>query len=228
MQSNKSYIKEIFTSIQGEGIFVGYKQLFIRFTKCNLTCEYCDTDYSQDNLTKEYTPQELLEEIKKHDTENIHSISLTGGEPLLDSDFLKEFLPLTKNKIYLETNGTLINELTKVINFIDYVSMDIKLDSSSKNADLFDVHDEFTKICLKNNKNIFYKVVFDENITDEEIEKTIELAQKHNVTIILQPLMLGNKMKPTSQTILKVTDKFIEKYQDTRLIPQVHKFLNVE
>ena len=38
-------IKEVFTSIQGEGPFVGYKQLFVRFCGCNLSCKYCDTDY---------------------------------------------------------------------------------------------------------------------------------------------------------------------------------------
>lgn len=228
MQNNKTYVKEIFTSIQGEGILVGYKQLFIRFTKCNLSCEYCDTDFSETDTTKSYTPQELYLETLKHNVENIHSISLTGGEPLLDVDFLKEFLPLTDKNIYLETNGTLVNELKKIIEHIDYVSMDIKLDSASKNGNLFEIHDDFTKICKNHNKNIFYKIVFDENITDEEIQKTVDLAKKHNVPVILQPLMIGNNIKPSSKTILAITDKFIEKYADTRLIPQVHKFLNVE
>ena len=43
--SDKVRVKELFTSIQGEGPFIGYKQLFIRFCGCNLTCSYCDTDY---------------------------------------------------------------------------------------------------------------------------------------------------------------------------------------
>ena len=47
-------VKEIFTSIQGEGPYVGYKQLFIRLCGCNLNCSYCDTDFGV-NDSKEYS-----------------------------------------------------------------------------------------------------------------------------------------------------------------------------
>ena len=43
---NKIKVKEIFASIQGEGPYVGYKQLFVRFCNCNLKCNYCDTEFS--------------------------------------------------------------------------------------------------------------------------------------------------------------------------------------
>ena len=46
--NNKAKIKEIFSSIQGEGLLVGVEQIFIRFCKCNLACKYCDTDFSSD------------------------------------------------------------------------------------------------------------------------------------------------------------------------------------
>ena len=61
---NKASIKEIFTSIQGEGLYVGYKQLFVRFCGCNLSCDYCDTDYSKTNSQK-YTADELARIVKK-------------------------------------------------------------------------------------------------------------------------------------------------------------------
>ena len=54
-------IREIFTSIQGEGPFVGYKQLFVRFSKCNLNCKYCDTDFSPEFEPDE---EELYSELK--------------------------------------------------------------------------------------------------------------------------------------------------------------------
>ena len=58
-------IKEFFTSIQGEGPFVGYKQLFVRFCGCNLSCKYCDTDYrTVDSI--EYTTEELANIVKLH------------------------------------------------------------------------------------------------------------------------------------------------------------------
>ena len=88
---NKVLIKEIFESIQGEGPYIGVNQLFIRFSSCNLHCEYCDTDFKTD--LKEYNIEDLLCEINKY--ENIHSVSLTGGEPLIESDFLYELLKKT-------------------------------------------------------------------------------------------------------------------------------------
>ena len=50
-------INEIFSSIQGEGPVVGYKQLFIRFCGCNLNCNYCDTEFQKGEL---YTPENLF------------------------------------------------------------------------------------------------------------------------------------------------------------------------
>ena len=86
----KTRINEIFASIQGEGPVVGYKQLFIRFCGCNLNCEYCDTEFSNG---EDFTPQELAQKItSEYDLKSFHSISLTGGEPLLSVEFLKEFL----------------------------------------------------------------------------------------------------------------------------------------
>ena len=39
-------VSEIFTSIEGEGLFVGKKTLFIRFSGCHLKCRWCDTKYA--------------------------------------------------------------------------------------------------------------------------------------------------------------------------------------
>lgn len=230
MQStiNSTSVKEFFKSIQGEGPYMGVEQVFIRFCKCNLNCAYCDTDFYKDENCKNYTPSELFDEIKKLNINNIHSISLTGGEPLMDSDFLLDFLPLTGKKIYLETNGTLPDKLKEVIDIIDIVSMDVKLDSASKTKDLFDKHKDFIEVCVQNKKEIFLKLVVDENITDDEIEKSIELAKPHNLTIILQPLMIETGMKSDISKTLNIFEKFATKYSNVRLIPQVHKFLNVE
>ena len=83
--TNKTKLKEVFTSIQGEGIYTGEKHLFIRFCKCNLNCKYCDTDFSSDNA-KEYTSYELYNQIKDI---NCGAISFTGGEPLTEADFFE-------------------------------------------------------------------------------------------------------------------------------------------
>ena len=149
-------IKEIFKSIQGEGPYVGYKQLFVRFCKCNLNCKYCDTDFDI-NDAKEFSPEELAKII--NDSNDCHSVSFTGGEPLLDVDFLKELLPKVNLPVYLETNGTLSKELSEIIDFVTYISSDIKLSSCTGLKPLWREHESFFEIGKK--KVLFAKAVFD-------------------------------------------------------------------
>jgi organic radical activating enzyme len=133
-------IKEVFTSIQGEGPFVGYKQLFVRFCGCNLDCCYCDTNFSPTN-SEEYTLDKLKTIVIEH--ADCHSISLTGGEPLLNTGFLKEFLPTCPLPVYLETNATLAGEVKEIIDYIDYISADIKLPSCTGGNGLWKEHESF-------------------------------------------------------------------------------------
>ena len=219
-------IKEIFESIQGEGPLVGIKQLFIRFCRCNLNCDYCDTNFEPKDAVS-YTAENLAKKIKnEYDLSKIHSISLTGGEPLLHAQFIDEFVHfLSDIKIYLETNATLTNELQKIKDKIDIISADIKLPSST-GKDTLDLHDKFLENC--NGIYTFAKIVFDESITDEEIKICANLGKKHNIDLILQPKMDGDKMSVNNEICQKVFDNFLELYPNTRLIPQVHKFLNLK
>ena len=217
---NEAYIKEIFTSIQGEGLYVGEKQIFVRFCKCNLACRYCDTDFSLKNA-KKYLDSELFDFIY---SKNADVVSFTGGEPLMEVNFLYNFLKKYKEKlnkkIYLETNGTIYKQLAKIIDFVDVVSMDIKLKSATGEENKFYDNEKFLDIA--NQKEIFIKVVFDNNITVDEINSCIGLAKKHCNYIVLQPKM------PISSALEfeKIYDKFYKKYKNIRLIPQTHKFLN--
>lgn len=216
-------IKEIFASIQGEGPYIGYKQLFIRFCGCNLNCNYCDTEFGI-NDSKKYSAEELVNIIKEN--LDCHSVSLTGGEPLLNIKFLKEFLPKSKLPIYLETNGTLYKELAEVIDYVDYVSADIKLPSSTGLNPLWKEHDKFFDIASK--KNIFAKAVFSKNITDDELRKTCELCKKYDIELILQPKMNGIIPDVKSDFMQKTLNSCLEQYKKVRLIPQVHKFIDVQ
>lgn len=220
--TNKASIKEIFTSIQGEGNFVGYRQLFIRFAGCNLNCAYCDTDFSLNNCTK-YTPEELIEITKK--ATDCHSISLTGGEPLLNAGFLKEFLPQSPLPVYLETNATLAGELSEIIDYVDYIAADIKLPSCTNGNELWSTHDRFFEIAKS--KKVFAKIVFDENITDEEITNCCSLGAKYRMELILQPKMNNDISAIDSEFIDKTLTKFLNKYKKVRVIPQTHKFLSL-
>ena len=246
---NRAKIKEIFSSIQGEGLYIGCKQIFIRFCACNLNCYYCDTDFYPANINDkntffEYKPEELVEYLEKnYDIKSTHSISLTGGEPLIWVDFLKDFMPRLKKKysinFYLETNATIAENAKIILPYTDIVAGDVKLPSCSGIDNSFDLHDKFFKVvseCKSANNvkfdtksnNFFAKVVFDANITDYEIKRTVELAKKYDFEIILQPRMINDKPAITSDKMMVIFEEFVTRYNKTRLIPQVHKFINVE
>lgn len=220
-------IREIFKSIQGEGPYVGTLQVFVRFCTCNLKCSYCDTDF-EDSKSKDYTPQRLLEEIDLLSPDYPAIISLTGGEPLMSIDFLEEFLPLARRRrhmIYLETNATLPDRLLKILSYVDIVSADIKLESSTGMKLNKESIERF--MALASDKDLFAKIVFDKHITDEEIEFSIELAKKYGFEIILQPMMIEDKISVPVEFCEEIFRKYYSKYPKMRLIPQVHKFLNV-
>lgn len=220
-QQYKTFIREIFSSIQGEGTHIGEKHVFVRFCKCNLKCDFCDTDFEIKNA-KSYSTEELYNVLKLHDA---NVISFTGGEPLLDIDFLEEFLKNYKDKlnkkIYLETNGTLYDELNRIIDYVDIVAMDIKVKSATNQDNRFIDNEKFLKIASK--KENFVKVVFDNDIKDDEIENICNISKKYNSTIILQPKMPLDK----DIELENIFNKFYKKYSSIRLIPQVHKFLNL-
>ncbi|NQU19323.1 7-carboxy-7-deazaguanine synthase QueE, partial [bacterium] len=116
----KAKINDVFVSIQGEGKYLDQQQCFVRFYGCNLNCDYCDTKLYD---FKEYTCAELVDKLKEIiGQKNIKTISITGGDPLLQRDFLLEFLPKLKAEgfnNYLETNGVLYDELFDIIDYVD-------------------------------------------------------------------------------------------------------------
>ena len=97
-------INEIFYSIQGEGCRTGVPSVFVRFSGCNLKCEFCDTLHDEGTMM---TDEEIISEINRYPASQI---VLTGGEPSLfiDEDFIKMLKEKTGKEIAIETNGTRI------------------------------------------------------------------------------------------------------------------------
>lgn len=91
----KARVQEVFLSIQGEGIYAGRREVFVRFLGCNMKCIFCDVERERE--APYYIPLSLLQRIKE-EGKGTKWLSLTGGEPLLRKDFLEEFLPLIKKE----------------------------------------------------------------------------------------------------------------------------------
>lgn len=230
----KADVVDIFSSIQGEGIFIGAKQIFIRFKQCNLDCRFCDE--SRDIAPKNYSPLELLSEVKFLELSKgpHHSVSLTGGEPLLYADFLEQFLKLLKKeglKSYLETNGTLPDNLSKIIDLVDIVAMDFKLPSSTGEKSFWNEHKKFLKISGKS--KVFIKAVVTQKTTAQDVKKAISIikAARQDTPFILQP---ATPVKPGDKDVDKNRLlKFLEMgskshLENIRIIPQIHKVLNIK
>ncbi|MFA5059215.1 MAG: 7-carboxy-7-deazaguanine synthase QueE [Candidatus Omnitrophota bacterium] len=224
-------ISEIFQSIQGEGKYLGSRQVFVRFYGCHIHCEWCDTPAAigdSGGKFREYNLKELFEEVLKF-SKDTHSISLTGGEPLVQKDFLKEFLPLLKKekyKTYLETSGILYEELKEVIDFIDIVAMDLKLPSSTKLKPFWKEHEEFLKVSLK--KDVFIKAVISADTSQEDIAQAVKLISNldRDVLFILQPNFFDLKTDVVKKC-LAFQEYCLNYLSNTRVIPQMHKFLKL-
>lgn len=112
----KCPILEMFVSIQGEGKYTGIPSIFIRFGGCNLRCVFgnsrCDTPYSSFELEepkwKEFDEFVKDFEILIEQNPNVKHVVITGGEPMLYAEQVKQIISKYDKFIYtVETNGTL-------------------------------------------------------------------------------------------------------------------------
>ena len=196
-------ISEIFWSLQGEGLYVGVPQVFIRFCGCNLSCAFCDTDTSSyGTFTRSSLMSRILEYKKPY-----HSLSLTGGEPLLQAGFIKDFLSeyrkYYKKVIYLDTNGTLAGGLAGVIDYVDIIAMDFKLPSSTGEGPFWDEHRKFLNTAGK--KDIFIKAVIASSTTAEDISRMQDIVKEadRRIPIVLQPVSSRRKGQRPPLTMLE-------------------------
>ena len=94
-------INEIFYSLQGEGYHTGTPAIFVRFSGCNLKCDFCDTQHEEGKMM---TDDEIIAEVKKYPAV---TVVLTGGEPSLwIDDALVDRLHEAGKYVCIETNGT--------------------------------------------------------------------------------------------------------------------------
>ncbi len=224
-------ILEVFRSVQGEGPYAGVTQVFVRFFECNMHCTWCDTPASIGDTSRNYKEvslADLLGQVTRL-ARGCHSFSITGGEPLLQASFLKQFLPALKQlgpKIYLETNGICPQELKTVIDLVDIVSMDLKLPSSTKQQAYWNEHQEFLKVAKA--KEVFVKVVVTVNTTLEDFKKAVDLVASvdRNIIFVIQPNTYD--LKDGSMNLaIEWQNIAAEQLRDVRVLPQVHKFLKI-
>ena len=231
----KAPIIEVFSSIQGEGLFIGKRQIFIRFAGCNLDCKYCDTNNSKNSSSGILTSlDELHDKINDLMTPDFHAISFTGGEPLLQADYIKKFHEIKDYPMLLETNGTLPKQVKKIANYVDYASVDIKLPEHFEDDNAEDIisHEiESTNILISRGAKVYCKAVVLPNTEmdtivniSERIHSEIEDSSK--ISLIIQPSSPISEWGKNTQKLFKMSE-IVGVNLDVRVIPQIHTILDI-
>lgn len=242
-------VAEIFSSIQGEGYLAGRRQIFLRLTRCNLECRYCDTSFAGGEacLVEDAPGSGSFEPLPRDMsldrvavllgswTEALpgahHSISLTGGEPLLFASRLERWLPRLRRilPLHLETNGTLAAELARVVDQLDYISMDMKLPSTAECAEnLWDAHRLFLETARATNVSV--KIVVNRLTGTDEIGHVCRIiaSLRPETPLFLQPLTLPDGRCGIAAThLLRLHALAAARLPDVRVIPQMHKLMGV-
>ncbi|NEP01856.1 MAG: 7-carboxy-7-deazaguanine synthase QueE [Symploca sp. SIO2E9] len=244
---------EVFSAIQGEGLQVGTRQLFIRFALCDLRCYFCDSahtwsvpevchveqtpgDRNFETYPNPVSERDMLKWIERLNQPGLHdSISLTGGEPLLHAPFLVQFLPqvrqLTQLPVYLETGGHRPQELAMVLPYLDSVGMDIKLPSVS-GEERWLSHAEFLLLCRSSSLEVFVKLIIDCNTNSTELEQSAQLVADIDpqIPVFLQPVtpVVTSEYcagSPLPEQVLVWQGLMKRTLKQVRVVPQTHKMI---
>lgn len=198
-------LTETFESIQGEGLFTGIPMFFIRTSRCNLRCAWCDSTYTF------YGGKEtkLEDIIGAAENSKLDWVCLTGGEPLLQKEAPELVRKLTEMGKYvlIETSGSL-----PIREFVDikgcFIDMDVKTPSSGEQDSLYGDNlpllrkTDYVKFVIGSEEDYVYARDF------------LEKIPKH-VQVVFQPAW-GIEMKWIAERILKES-------LSVRFMSQLHK-----
>jgi len=251
------YIGQIFNSIQGEGIYVGRRQVFVRFAGCSLDCKYCDTESfrqfrpvfcevetrpSSMKIKRVRNPMshhQVLRHVERLVTPDVHSVSLTGGEPLNAGEFLIDVARECKRAglvTYLETNGASVEVMKRVVGHIDIAAIDIKLPEHLavpvRNWPRL-LNEELSCIELSFKKRVktFVKIVVLPSTSERTIlEVCRKLVEIGDVPLALQPVTPARNVDraPTMGHMYQVSKAAARAgVREIAIIPQLHKLIGV-
>ncbi|NJM66215.1 MAG: 7-carboxy-7-deazaguanine synthase QueE [Acaryochloris sp. RU_4_1] len=248
----RANLVEMFSAIQGEGLNVGTRQIFIRFGGCDLRCQFCDSAHTwfanqichieQSPGLRDFSPQpnpvtipQILDWLNRQDQVGLHdSISLTGGEPLLHATFLEQLLPRIRKQtllpFYLETGGHHPQGLIKVLPYLDSVGMDLKLPSVSGEIH-WDEHRHSLELCHQAQVEVFCKLIISEQTDWQDLKMAAQLVAAINPTLalFLQPVTPLNPrhpvQPPSPEKVLTWQAQLKQICQQVRVVPQTHKIM---
>ncbi len=183
--SEPGRLLEVFSSYQGEGPYAGLKQVFVRLSGCHLRCTYCDTPGSWETSASwtvrgesrpnPVTVADALEAVRSFGPHP--SVSFTGGEPVLQPDFVRALALECRTlgmRTYLDTSGTLADRLARCADAIDVFAFDIKLPSCG--GVRMDWEDTRNCLELARGREAFVKVVVMQDSREDEVAQAARIV----------------------------------------------------
>ena len=238
IHEKKIQLSEIFTSIEGEGILFGTKTMFVRMAGCHLKCYWCDTNYALAmNSGNTYSIDQVKKMMKDQLQNNTYKINFTGGEPLIQFEAVKDLAKFTKEELglrtYIESSCYDVNRFNKIIPYIDICKIEFK----TKDSEAVDIKHyehllnnevECLRTAIENKKITFIKIVVSNSTTVKEFKKLIEIIfntvkSEELAGFIIQPT--NNINEPTVDRLLQFYDLIYPRYNEVRIIPQLHKII---
>ena len=251
---------EVFSGIQGEGTHVGERQIFLRLAGCNLACRYCDQPEARHiprlalieqipgrrDFTSTPNPVSAADLARAvlalHHPRRLHrALAVTGGEPLLQADFLADLLPRLRRgglRVLLETNGALPDALRALLPCLDIVSMDLKLRSATGRPMPARAHEKFLRLATRGGVQVYAKAVVTSSTTLREVGRAAALIArvKESVPLVLQPVSppsegrkgrapAGGIRPPGPDGMLRLQETAARFLDNVRVIPQTHKIM---
>jgi len=246
-------VGEIFSSLQGEGLYVGRRQVFVRFYGCPLRCVYCDTKEfwtpkpacrvevsPGSGKFRERGPLDVggvVREVVRLRTADTHSVSLTGGEPLASSQFLLELLRRLREeglRTYLETAGTDPGVVREISGLLNFACVDLKLPDHgavplSRWRNLVESELECIRMLKGEGVEVFGKTVLLKTSSPKIFLEVCKRLSKLEVPLVLQPVTpLGGAKPPTTAQLLRMSSLASScGVGEVAVIPQVHKLMGL-
>lgn len=228
-------VLEIFgPTVQGEGMVIGQKTMFVRTAGCDYSCSWCDSSFTWDGTAKDdiklMTCEEIIKELEVIGRDTFQHVTISGGNPALlrQLDQLIDRLHEKGIEVALETQGSRWQDWFLKI---DDLTLSPKPPSSNMITD-WTVLDGIIEKLVIHNRNFSLKIVVFDEI---DLKYAVYVHQRYPDLVMY--LQIGNDdLKETNNQRLLV--RLLERYEwlvhtvmktnelkKVRVLPQLHAWL---
>ena len=213
------YINDIYHSFEGEGIFVGCPQIFIRFQGCAIGCKNCDSKYTwkwkeKNKISFEQVEEKVMALFQKY---NISRISITGGDPLhlKNRAAVKKIINAFQKKfsISIEASGNCV--VPDIFDLVHFINFDYKTPSTEVKCN----YNHLKKVIVHYFKKLQIKSVVE---TEEDF-----LFLKHEKEKLFNSINLSINLTNTNTKLNKISNNTLDNILNSTLNENFNNINNI-